>query len=76
MVNLTEEDAAKMTQDFEDLINAKAVSMADYKAARSRLAAKIPDNAEGFMLMLKRYANLLIIIITHGLHIYKAMVFV
>jgi len=61
MVDLTEEDVAEMTQDdFKDLKNATAVSTADYKAAaRSRLAAKILGDAEGFMLMLKRYANLL-----------------
>ena len=59
MVDLTEEDVAEMTQDFEDLKNATAVSTADYKTARSRLAAKILGDAEGFMLMLKRYANLL-----------------
>jgi len=59
MVDLTEEDVAEMTQDFEDLKNATAVSTADYKAARLRLVAKPPGDAEGFMLMLKRYANLL-----------------
>jgi len=59
MVDLTEEDVAEMTQDFKDLKNATAVSTADYEAARSRLAAKTLRDAEGFMLMLKRYTNLL-----------------
>jgi len=59
MVDLTEEDVPEMTQDFEDLKNATAVSTADYKTAHSRLAAKTPGDAEGFMLMLKRYTNLL-----------------
>ena len=58
-MDLTEEDVAEMTQDFEDLKKATAVSTADYKAARSRLAAKTPGGAEGFMLVLKRYTNLL-----------------
>ena len=42
VVDLTKEDMAKMTQDFEDLKNATVVSTADYKAAKSRFAAKTP----------------------------------
>jgi len=73
MVDLTEEDVAEMTQDFEDLTNATAVSTADYKAARSRLAAKTPSDAEGFMLMLKRYANLLHALFSSQSPMYKQM---
>jgi len=58
-VDLTEEDVAEMTQDYEDLQNASAVSTADYRAARAKLKAKTPPDADGFMLMLKRFTNLL-----------------
>ena len=59
MVDLTEEDVAEMTQDYEDLQKASVVSTADYKAARAKLKARTPPDAEGFMLMLKRFTNLL-----------------
>jgi len=48
-----------MTQDFENLKNVTAVSTAYYKAVHSRLVAKTSGDTEAFMLMLKRYANLL-----------------
>ena len=57
-VDLTEEDVAEMMQDYEDLLNASAVSTADYKAARVKLKARTPSSSEGFMLMLKRFTNL------------------
>ena len=57
-VDLTEEDVAEMTQDYEDLLHASAVSTADYKAARVKLKARTPTSSEGFMLMLKRFTNL------------------
>ena len=57
-VDLTEEDVAEMTEDYEDLHKASAVSTADYKAARIKLKARTPSSSEGFMLMLKRYTNL------------------
>jgi len=59
MVDLTEDDVAEMIQDNEDMGNASTVTAADYKAARARLATKTPEDAEAFMLMLKRFTNLL-----------------
>jgi hypothetical protein len=53
-VDLTEEDVAEMTEDYEDLHKSSAVSTADYKAARIKLKARTPSSSEGFMLMLKR----------------------
>ena len=47
---------------------------ADYLAACSRLAAKTPGDAEGFMLMLKRYArNLLHALFSSQSPIYQQM---
>ena len=59
MVDLTEDDIAEMTQASTDLANATSVSILDHKASRSKIIAAIPTDAHGFVLMLKRYTNLL-----------------
>ena len=53
MVDLTKDDIADMTQEFNDLQNTTAVTTANYKAVRAILAAKMPGDVEGFMVMLK-----------------------
>ena len=59
MVNLTEEDVAEMAQKFEDLDSANTISAADVKATRSKMAATTQRDLDSFMLILKRYTNLL-----------------
>ena len=60
MVDLTEEDVAELKLAHDDLTSATTVSASDYKkAARAKLAPRTPADTEGFMLMLKRYTNLL-----------------
>ena len=59
MVDLTEDDIAEMTQASTDLANATSVSILDHKAARAKITAATPKDAQGFLLMLKRYTNLL-----------------
>ena len=59
MVDLTEEDVAEMDQEFKDLDSATTILAPDVKATRAKLKATMPGDAEIFMLMLKRYTNLL-----------------
>lgn len=59
MIDLTEEDVAEMKLAHDDLTNATTVSASEYKAARAKLAPRTPVDSDGFMLMLKRYTNLL-----------------
>jgi len=59
MMDLTEEDVAEMKLAHDDLTSTTTVSTSDYKAARAMLAPRTPADTEGFMLMLKRYTNLL-----------------
>ena len=73
MVDLSEEDVATMTQEQDDLAGASSVSIADFKANRAKLKAQTPVEAEGFLLMLKRYENLLYALFSADCPMYKQM---
>jgi len=73
MMDLTEDDVAEMIQDSEDMVNASTVTAADFKAARARLAAKTPEDAEAFMTMLKRFTNLLFALFSSQSPLYKQL---
>ena len=59
MVDLIEEDMGIMQQDHKDLLNASLVSTLEVKETRTKLIASTPTESEGFMMMLKIFANLL-----------------
>ena len=59
MLDMTEEVVALMQQDHEDLLNASLISTSEVKSTRAKLIATTPSDSEGFMMMLKRFANLL-----------------
>jgi hypothetical protein len=44
MMDLTEDDVAKMIQDSKDMVNASTVSAADFKAAHWIQPFKLLDN--------------------------------
>ena len=73
MMDLTEEDVAIMREDFEDMAAATTLTAADYKAARSKLKAVVPDTAEDFLLMLRRFANLLFALFSSQCPLYKEL---
>lgn len=73
MVDLSEEDVATMTQEHDDLAGASSVSIADFKANRAKLKAQTPPDADGFLLMLKRYTNLLYALFSADCPLYKQM---
>jgi len=59
MVDLSEDDVACMQQEADDLRSATTITASDLKAARKNVAAKVPEDADGLMQMIKRFANLL-----------------
>ena len=62
-----------MVEDNEDLYKAMAVSAAEVKAARAKVQAATPATAEEFMLMLKRFTNLLYAFFSSQSPLYKQM---
>ena len=73
LIDLTDEDVALMVEDDEDLFKATAVSAAEVKAARAKVKAKTPATAEEFMLMLKRFTNLLFALFSSQSPLYKQL---
>ena len=73
MMDLSEEDIATMTQDQDDLAGASSVSIADFRANRSKLKARTPVDADGFLVMLKRYTNLLFALFSADCPLYQDM---
>lgn len=73
MVDLTEDDVAYMQQEDDDLKYATTVSASELKAARKNLAAKVPEDAEGLMQMIKRFANMLYALFSSQCPMYKQL---
>jgi len=64
MVDLMEEDVAFMHQEADDMGKVSAVSATEIRRARAKLTASVPKDADRFMLMLKRFRNLLFALFT------------
>ena len=62
MVDLIEEGMALMQQYHKYLINASLVSTSEIKATCTKLIASMPIDSDGFMMMLRIFANLLFVI--------------
>ena len=64
MLDLNEDQVA-LLNDKQDLLNtASLVSIADLHGQRNKIKISIPAEADEFMLMLKRYTNLLYVVFT------------
>ena len=68
MVYLTEEGVAHMQQDHKYLLNASLVSTSEVKATHTKLIASTLTGSEGFMMMVKRFSNLLFAFFFHPAH--------
>ena len=64
VLDLDEDEVARLNDTEDALTRASAVTMQDISSLRQRLKPKIPATAEEFMLLLKRYANLLFALFT------------
>ena len=57
MMDLSSDDVESMQQEHEEIINASLVSTSKFKAYHSKLVAQTPEEAEEFILMLKRFTR-------------------
>ena len=71
MVDLTEEDMALMQQNHEDLLNTSLVSTSEVKADHTKLIESTPTDSEVFIIMFKRYENLLFTLFPSYFPLYK-----
>ena len=73
MLDLTEEEVADMHELDADITAATAVTASDHRQARMKLRAHVPESAEDFMLMLKRYTNFIFALFGSQSPLYKCM---
>ena len=73
MVDLSDEDVAEMMQDNDDMLSATHISASEVKASRARLKPTTPTDAAAFLLMLKRFTNLLHALFSSQSPFYKQM---
>lgn len=59
MIDFTDEEVAMMTQQDRDLEIATSVTVEELRKSKSKIRAVVPDSAEDFLDMLKRFTNLL-----------------
>ena len=59
MVDVYNDDGTRMQHEHEDILNTSLVSTSEFKSVRSKLVTQNPKESEEFMLMLKRFTNLL-----------------
>ena len=73
MLDLNEDQVA-LLNDEQDLINTTSlVSIANLRGQQNKIKISIPAEADEFMLMLKRYANLLYVVFTASCYLFKAL---
>lgn len=59
LLDLTEDEVATMNDENDALVEASHVTVAQLKSVKTRTKATVPNTPEKFMLLLKKYANLL-----------------
>jgi len=62
MLDLSEDEVASINDEADLLNQASLVSVKDLRLLKKRMKISVPESAEEFMLVLKRYANLLFVI--------------
>ena len=58
MIDISEEDIATMDQEDEDCNRATVTTLADNKAARSRIKTKVPASLDGVIARLKELTSM------------------
>ena len=74
MLNLNEDQVAQINNELYLLTRASQVSVADLQGQRNKLKISIPTEENDFMLMLKRFTNLLYAVFLDTCPLFKAMV--
>ena len=73
MIDLLDIDMACMKREHEEILNAYLVSTSEFKEAHLKLVAKTPEEAELFMLMIKRFTNLFLYLFSSSIPIYRKL---
>ena len=74
MLDLNEDQVAHINDELDLLNRASQVSVANLRGQRSKLKISIPAEENDFMLMLKRFTNLLYAVFSDTCPFFKAMV--
>jgi hypothetical protein len=74
VLDLDEDEVAKINDTEDALTRASTVTMQDIASLKKKMTPKIPSSAEDFMLLLKRYANLLFALFSSDCPFYKCVV--
>ena len=74
MLDLNEDQVAILNEEQDLLNTASLVSVSDLRGQRSKLKVTIPAEPEEFMLMIKRYTNLVYAIFSEDSPLFKALV--
>ena len=59
VLDLDEDEVAKINDDSEALLQASSITMDDIRKLKVKFKPKVPESSTDFMLLLKRFANLL-----------------
>ena len=74
MADLDEDEVARINDADDALSRASHTTVQDIKKLKNKLKASVPASAEEFMLVLKRFANLLYALFSHHCPLYKCIV--
>ena len=74
VLDLTEYQVASINEDYEALNRASYFTLQDIKILKNIMTPEIPDTADGFMLILKRYANLNFALLSETRPLFRALV--
>jgi hypothetical protein len=74
VLDLDEDEVARINDTDDALTRASTVTMQDIASLKKKLAPKIPQTADEFMLLLKRFANLLYSLFSEDCPFFKCVV--
>ena len=72
-LDLNEDEVAEINKDEEALQMATNISLADAKAHKSKFTAKVPQEGLEFLMLLKRFANLLFALFSNQCPLFKSV---
>ena len=74
VIDMTEDQVAEINEDDDALSRASYVTLQDIKTLKKQITPKIPQEGDQFMLLLKRYANLLFALFSELSPMFRAVV--
>jgi hypothetical protein len=74
VLDLDEDEVATINEDAEAMQSASYITFEDIKSFKKKIQAKVPETAEDFALLLKRYANLLFALFSEHCSLFKCVI--